>query len=200
MSLSDLASLGSVVSGVAVVATLIVLLMQMRRMDRNQRAAIQLGRADRQTNNLLRGSDPEMARVTAKALSGEPLTEIEVRIFSVLVLADLQGWEDTFLQRRAGLLEESSAATDEASMRAALTTAAYRAMWQFLQITFSPEFRGHVDGIMKQVAPMPTGEWAPVYNIAVREQLAHVQGSYDQSDHKTSVAQMHAAMTRGAGR
>lgn len=74
MTLSDLASIGSFVSGVAVVITLVMLLLQMRQTDRNQRAAMQLGRATRGTDVLTRLIDPEVARIARKAwTSCEPL-------------------------------------------------------------------------------------------------------------------------------
>ena len=109
MSLSDLASLGSFVSGVAVVVTLIFLVLQMRRANRYQRASMQMGRAARNENSAVRATNPEIARITVKALScAEPLDEVEARLWLSNVWADFRNAEDTFLQHRAGLLEGAS--------------------------------------------------------------------------------------------
>src|SRR5215472_12830534 len=68
MSLSDLASIGSFVSGIAVLVSLLFLYFQVRQVnqqviqaERNQRALIQQGRAQRAADHAWRMADPELA-------------------------------------------------------------------------------------------------------------------------------------------
>src|SRR5271156_1860686 len=93
MTLSDLASLGSFVSGVAVLVSLIFLFFQMRQMteqvrqaERNQRALMQQGRADRVSANCLAiAVNSDLARVFARGRAAdEPLSEEDMFRFSMI--------------------------------------------------------------------------------------------------------------------
>jgi hypothetical protein len=176
MSLSDLASLGSFVSGLAVIVTLVFLLIQMRQIDRNQRSSMQLGRAVRHNDLVLRQTDPEIARVFVKAVSDpESLNDVETQMFCAFIFADFQNWEDTFIQHRAGLIDAEGLESDEARLRVMLRNPAYRAMWQIVAQTFGHRFRAYVDGVMTQLSPtrqtMGMGLTA-LFKAAAREQAA----------------------------
>ena len=196
MSLSDLASLGSFVSGLAVVVTLVFLLLQIRQTNRYQRASMQLGRVSRSQAIALRGADPELARITVRAMNcDETLSEVDTRVFASMVAAYFQSIEDTFLQHRAGLLEKASLATDEASMRVFLLSPAYRAMWRLISLAFGGEFRAYVDDILEQVDPLPVSDISPLYKMVVREELARVKRPRpDSRDHHSAVAALQEAM------
>jgi len=199
MSLSDLASLGSLVSGLAVTVTLVLLLLQMRQANRYQQASMQLGRAARSQSSSLRATNPEIVRVTVKAMNcDESMTEEETRLYLNSVAADFQSLEDSFLQNRAGLLERASMETDERLLRVFFTSPAIRAMWQLLSISFSEEFRAYVDNIMGQVTPLPASELSPVYKMVLREQLAQVKHpALDPTDLHAAQASFQEAMKPG---
>jgi hypothetical protein len=199
VTLSDLASIGSFVSGVAVAVTLVFLVMQMRQANRYQRASMQLGRAARYENTALRVSNPEVVRVTVKALKcEEPLTDVETRLWMNTVYADFRSWEDTFLQHRAGLLERASKDSDEAVTATFLTNPAYRVMWQFVSLAFNEDFRAYADAIMARTQPFPGGDVAPAYNSALREQVAQIKNrTVDPKDYLSAFSQMRDAMKSG---
>src|SRR5690348_18217117 len=78
MTLSDLASLGSFISGFAVLVSLIFLYFQLRQIseqvnqtERNQRALMQQGRANRVTDTTLRLAETEMSSVWCRARRGD---------------------------------------------------------------------------------------------------------------------------------
>lgn len=200
MSLSDLASIGSFISGAAVVVTLIFLVLQMRQSNRYQRYSMQLGRASRFSDLILRTTDSEVARVMAKSIGcDESLSEVEMRIFFGAVFADFWNFEDTFLQHRAALLPSESMASDEARLRSILLQPAYRAMWQLTSLAFCEEFRVYVDDIMRQLAPIPPFELSPIFRALVREQLAQVKSlSGDTTDYRTAMAAMRQAVKPSA--
>lgn len=182
MSLSDLAALGSFVSGLAVAATLIFLLLQMRQTNQNQRSSMQLGRAMRHNELILKMSEPEIARIAGKASTCDELGETETRVFFAFVFADFQNWEDTFIQHRSGLLGRQSLASDEARLRTMIGQPPYRAMWRIISIVFGDEFRTYIEGIMKEIAPYSPGSMSRQYKRALQEQLAQAK-----PDHHTAV-------------
>jgi hypothetical protein len=200
MSLSDLAALGSFVSGAAVVVTLIFLLLQMRQSNRYQRSSMQLGRASRFSDLILRTTDPEVARVMTKAIGcDEPLSEVETRIFFGAVFTDFWNFEDTFLQHQASLLPSESMASDEGRLRILLLQPAYRAMWQLISLSFSEKFRAYVDGIMAQISPIPPFELSPTFRMFVREQLALAKpSSADPTDAHSALDSIRDTVRPGA--
>jgi len=176
MSLSDLASLGSFASGVAVVITLVFLLLQMRQTDRNQRAAMQLGLAARASDMFTRMSEPGIALVATKAMrSGEDLSEAELWIWQVHVNSLLFSWETNFFHYRAGLLDQAAMNSEEGTIRASLTSPAFRAAWQFRRLALNKEFRTYIDNIAAQVPAIQPTEMRPLYRKLLHEQLAQAR-------------------------
>lgn len=157
MSLSDLASLGSFASGVAVLVSLGFLFFQLRQVNRqlkqaeqNQRALMQQGRAARGAAFLQYLAGEHQSSVWTKAVySTEPLNVTEAHSFVLSIGAQMYGWEDSFLQHRAGTLEAVSYETDENTMRSLLAYPSHRAVWTASKHMFSAAFREHVDRLVE---------------------------------------------------
>ena len=109
MALSDLASIGNFVSGLAVLISLVFLTLQIRQANKNQRAIIQQGRATRISDFLLHVVDPSLLPAWTAGLRGDPKIGAD-RYFQFMYIARARfiSFEDSFLQRRNGLMEEGA--------------------------------------------------------------------------------------------
>jgi len=173
MSLYDLASVGSFISGLAVAVTLIFLVLQMRQADRNQRATMQLGLADRATDLLSRMSDPEFASVLLKARTRpEEMSELELQIAFNFIHNLFVSWHSSFLHYKAGLLDEGSMAMEDSNVRGALSAPAFRAFWRLSRSSYSEEFRDHIDNVIANQPPYISLELGPVFRPLLQEQMA----------------------------
>jgi hypothetical protein len=182
MSLSDLASLGSFVSGAAVLISLVFLYFQLRQVsqqvtqtEKNQRAAIRMGRTTRANDLYAQGMNFDVARVITKATRCEDLSEVETDIYASYCTATLTNWEDTYFQYRSGLLDKAVWESEEANVRLSLSRPAFRAMWQNVQILYGQEFRHYVENLAAQVTVFLPLELAPWHKMAVQEQLAQAK-------------------------
>ena len=70
MTLSDLASIGSLLSSIAVLVSLVYLSLQLKQADRNQQAAIRLGRSTRFVEIGIACTEPSLADAIAKGMAG----------------------------------------------------------------------------------------------------------------------------------
>ena len=109
MTLEQVFYLSQSIASVAVVGSLIYLGLQLRSAERNQRAIMQQGRADRASNGALAIASPELARVFQKGTAGDPtLTREEFTQWMMMCRAMFLSGEDSFLQHKAGQLDRSA--------------------------------------------------------------------------------------------
>ncbi len=147
MSLSDLASLGSFVSGVAVLISLIYLALQVRQAEKNQRALTQQGRADRAADLALRLADPTLGTVWAKGMRRpEDLSAVELDQFLQICRANFLSAEDSFLQHKAGQLDEAAYASFVAGARIFTAAPGIGAAWRQTSALYGSEFAAFMDG------------------------------------------------------
>jgi hypothetical protein len=155
MSLSDLASIGGFASGVAVVISLLYLSVQIRQNTKHQRAAMQQGRAGRTVDILLSTSNVDIARAILRGRAGEiEMEAVELEQFLRVVSAMFTSFEDGYVLRQSGMLDEATVAADEAAMKnAILPWPGYRAAWDMLKMSMQPRFRDYIDSLL-QVTPV----------------------------------------------
>lgn len=161
MSLSDLASLGSFVSGIAVLISLLYLALQVRQTEKNQRGTIANVRASRTVDVVLRGTDPSIATALQKTFGGaQDLTPFELRQFTAYAGAFLINSEDTFLQRRHGLLEDDAYRAYRISVSSMMANPAFRLAWRMRRHRHGVEFATFVDKVIAEtpMAPPLTSE------------------------------------------
>jgi len=150
MILSDIATMASIVSSAAVAVSLIYVALQVRQAEKNQRALMQQGRADRAWDGAFRVSDPAISAMWNKGMrTPEALTEDELDQFiSICRAAHLSG-EDSFLQHRAGLLEGAAYRSFVAGLKAYhASSPGLRAAWRLSSHQYGPEYVAFMDAII----------------------------------------------------
>jgi hypothetical protein len=158
MTLSDLASIGSLISGMAVLISLIYLSLQVKQAERNQRALMQQGRADRVSDNCMRMAQPVISEIFRKGRAGdESLPLDEFHQFMMMSRAGFLSGEDSFLQYLSGQLDHAAYRSYVAGVRSMLAAPGLRAIWRLSSQEYGEEYRKFMDGILSetQVAPEP---------------------------------------------
>ena len=151
MTLSDLASVGSFVSALAVLISLIYLALQVRQAERNQRALMQQGRADRVSGNCLKMAEPGPSHVYGKGSSGdEGLTAEQFAQFMMMCRAGFLSGEDSFLQHLSGQLGDAPYRSYVAGARSLFAQPGLRAAWRLSSQQYGNEYRKFMDGILNE--------------------------------------------------
>jgi hypothetical protein len=137
MSLEQVFYLSQSIASIAVVGSLIYLSLQVRGADRSQRAIMQQGRADRASKASLTVANLELARVWQKGMDGDPtLTRDEVTQWILLCRSAFLSGEDSFLQHKAGTLDQSAFDSYCAGVRLYMSHPGFRAAWRLLASQF----------------------------------------------------------------
>jgi len=169
MSLTDLASLGSFISGIAVAASVLYLALQTHQNAKHTRALVQLGRATRIVDLILRLADPDMVAAEIAGNGGTPTPEaVRVQQFQAICRARLIALEDSFAQHEVGLISEDAFGDFRAGIRTVLTQPGARAFWidwKAQRPRTSMKFKAFVDEMLSSAAatestlrPPGTGE------------------------------------------
>jgi hypothetical protein len=156
MSLSDLASLGSFVSGVAVLVSLVFLYHQLRQIaaqiqqaDRNQRASIREERTSRTVSALNAYLDPAIIDCVFDGnIGSETMTPTQIRQYFIIVMGRLNNVENAYSQHLEGLLDRVAFDQVRASLKAALATPGFRAMWQIVRPQFEDRFVAYIVALL----------------------------------------------------
>lgn len=152
MSLEEISYVSQIAASVAVVGSLIYLALQVRQAERNQRAIIQQGRADRTSQVSLAMAVPGMATVFRKGMAGAELTREEFDQWMLMWRAGLLSAEDSFLQHKAGLLDEEAYSSFVAGMKSYMASPGLRAVWRLTGGQFGKDYRDFVDSIIEQTS------------------------------------------------
>jgi hypothetical protein len=179
MSLSDLASLGSFVSGVAVLASLVFLFFQMRQMteqvrqgERNQQAAIQMGRSTSLIDTIYKRADPRLQNITLRGRRGETsMSQEDVETFRLLNYATFLRFEDTYLQHRAGTIHPTAWEDAATRLKRVLSSPGGRVSWKTWRSNFPNDFGKTVDQMVAQARLSPWEEEAASWASDVEEEL-----------------------------
>jgi hypothetical protein len=152
MTLEQLFYISQSVAAVAVVASILYLAREVRQSERVQRATMQQARADRASKASLTMASQELVRVWQKAQSPKPsLTEEEFSQLMLVCRAAFLSGEDSYLQHRAGLLDEVAWRSYVAGVEFYMASPGMRAMWKVSSKQFGVDFRSFVDGVMERI-------------------------------------------------
>ncbi len=152
MTLEQVFYVSQSIAAVAVVASILYLAREVRQSERVQRATMQQGRADRTSNASLTVASAGLARIWQKALGSKPdLTQEEFAQWALICRASFLSGEDSFLQHKAGLLDEVAWESYVAGVRYYMASPGMRAMWNVSSKQFGVDFRNFVDGIVARV-------------------------------------------------
>jgi hypothetical protein len=152
------------VAALAVVASIIYLAQQVRQSERIQRAMVQQGRADRAAHRSMVMASPELAGIVQRGMSGsKELTREEFNQWTLICRSLFITVEDSFLQRKAGLLDDVAFHSFEAGTRTFFSAPGLRASWQLASAQYGKETKQFIDSMITQLpAARPTdafSEW-----------------------------------------
>jgi hypothetical protein len=169
MTLSDLASIGSLVSGIAVLISLIYLSLQVKQAEKNQRALMQQGRANRISENCFKLAEQGLSSIYSRGMSGdETLTAEQLTQFMLMIRGALISAEDSFLHNSAGLLDPSAFNSFVAGIRHFFTLAGLRAAWRLSAPQFGEEFASFMNGMMDEIQIAPKSDPLALWNATVK--------------------------------
>jgi hypothetical protein len=153
MTLEQVFFVSQSIAAAAVVASILYLAREVRQSERVQRATMQQGRADRASKASLAMASAGLARIWQKGLSQKPdLTEEEFAQWALICRAAFLSGEDSYLQHKAGLLDEMAWGSYVAGVHFYMASPGMRAMWKVSSKQFGAEFRNFVDDILANVS------------------------------------------------
>jgi len=173
MSLENFYYASQIISSVAVLASLIYLALQTRQTSINQKALMNQGVINRGSDAVHWMSEPRVLELTARIYSGETeFTLQELLHLRLLLRIQLLNCQDTYIQHKAGLVDQMTMDNNLGVMRIFLSQPVYRALWTDNRSTYSPELIAFVDGLIAQT-PLAR----PVDGVArFKANLAEVTG------------------------
>ena len=146
MSLEQVSWLSQSIASLAVVGSLIYLALQVRGAGRSQRASMQQGRADRTSKMALTLANPDLSRVWQRGMGGDPaITRDEFVQWMLLCRAMFLSAEDSFLQYKAGTLDQASFERFRAGGRGYMSHPGFRAAWKLSAAHCGKELRAFLD-------------------------------------------------------
>lgn len=176
MTLEQLFFISQTVAAAAVVASIIYLAREVRQSERVQRANMQQGRANRVSTTALTMANPDLARVWQKGLSADPqLTREEFMQWLLMCRAAFLSGEDSYLQHKAGLLDEAAFNSYVAGVRFYGASPGMRAMWRVTSAQFGPDYRSFVDGVLKELPVAAQADAYSAWQEQLREELARME-------------------------
>jgi len=157
-------AIGELVGAAAVVLTLGYLAVQIRQSGKSSRQQSYHDLVTRRAdffNKLV-----ESEKVTAIFLGGvrgDSLNEIDAQRFTSAMFNYVSHFQDVYLQRKSGLIEESVWLAERQFLAAAISLPGFIAWWQMAKQYYLPEFIAEA----AQIEPIPvvlmdqkTGDWA----------------------------------------
>jgi hypothetical protein len=146
MKLVDIATIADIASSGALAVSLVYLALQVRQAEKNQRGLTQQGRANRLTNLLMQISEPQNAAIWIKGMHApQSLAGEELERYLLMCRSGFTSMEDSFLQHKAGLLEEAAFNSITGGVRGQLSSSGMRAAWVLLSHQFGPDFVAYVN-------------------------------------------------------
>src|SRR5262249_37549323 len=89
------------------------------------------------------------AAVAHMAEDYRTISPSELAAYTAWLDAGMMGYEDSFLQYRAGALSEKSWETDAAILRAFAANPAFRTEWSFVRAITANEYRDYLDDLIR---------------------------------------------------
>jgi hypothetical protein len=173
MTLTDLASLGSFISGIAVVVSFVFLGLQLRQANKNQRALMQQGRTTRFMQNFSLMADPYISSLVGRvATSDTNFTAAEVSSLTRMHGSWFWSFEDTFLQHRAGMIDDASWLPDLAALKMLAADLGCRVSWRMLRSYTDGPYAEFIDQLVREATPQPVPDWAAAWKSMMTEERA----------------------------
>ena len=159
MSLSDLASIGTLLGSIAVLASLVYLSLQIRQSGRNQRALMDQGTVTRNIDILMFLSQPHIHNLTTRVAAGDvDFTAEELDYLQLRLRATLLTHQDTYIQHKAGLVDEITYENSMAVSRFVLSQPVYRALWTTSRRGYAHDWASYIEKQIESTPLMKTGD------------------------------------------
>ena len=173
MILPDVAALASIVCSAAVDATLVYVALQVRQAEKNQRALMQQGRADRAWEGAFRVADPTLSSLFYKGMRRpQDLSSGELDQFLSICRAAFLSGEDSFLQHKSGLLDRTAYASFVAGLRGYAGAPGLRAAWRLTSSQYAAEYAAFMDATMASTPRAAGGELLAQWMEVVQSEAA----------------------------
>lgn len=156
MTLSDFATFSTAISGLTVTASVIYLAIQTHQASKHTKALIKQGRVSRLSEQSLAGTNADVATAIILANGGEATPEEIKRVqFSLYCFGIFYGFQDSFSQYQAGLLDDDMFMQLKAVLLRVLVQKGYLAEWENIRVR-GTKFAAFVDGIIATFPKTPT--------------------------------------------
>jgi len=151
MSLERFYYISQIIASFAVLASLIYLALQTRQTARNQKALMNQGVINRGSDAVHWMSEPRLLELTARIYSGETEFTLQELLHLRFVLRiQLLNCQDTYVQHKAGLIDQITMDNNLGVMKIFLSQPVYRALWTDNRANYSHELVAFVDGLIAQ--------------------------------------------------
>ena len=155
MTISDLATFSTALSGLAVTASVIYLAVQTHQATKHTKALIRQGRVSRLSEQSLAATQPDLATAIILANGGDATPEaVRQMQFSRYCLGLFYGFQDSFSQYQAGLLDEDIFRQLKAVLSQTLSQKGFLAEWQNVRVA-GTKFAAFVDKIAATLPAEP---------------------------------------------
>jgi len=179
VTLSDIASVATVASSAAVLLSLVYLSLQFRQSSRHQRATIHHDRLAH-TEQYLAAifGRAELMELQARGQAADAtLDDVQANRFVFMQYANLLFYEEYFLLRRDGLIEDARYTHSVSNLRLLAGEPGTRAAWRILRPIFAPAFVAFLDRLMEETRPVENPRFfAAAFKEAAAAELARTRG------------------------
>ena len=178
MSLEHWVAAATLLGNVTLVITLLFVGLQVRQAERNQRALMQQGRADRIGFQALDvATNSELGRVFDTGMfQPHKLTREEFGQFLLIGRAIFVSAEDSFLQNEQGMLGAVAFGSHITGVRRMMSMwPGLRALWRVMASQYGEDFRRHMTEITEAASHQPAPDLFAAWRELVRTDLAHTE-------------------------
>ena len=160
MTLQELAQVVSIVSGVAVPISLLYVTFQIRQSAKHQRGVIGHGRAAHVRQLMQAVADsPALMETVIRGMAGDSsLERVQVNQFYWFMSAIFVTFQDTFHQRREGMVSPLMYDSAVRTMRFQLSQPGTRAVWILGRGSFEPRFVAFIDKLIQDTPVAVTAD------------------------------------------
>jgi hypothetical protein len=174
ISLEHWVAVATLVGNVTLVITLLFVGLQVRQAERNQRALMQQGRADRIGQQSIQvAASRELAHVFNTGMfEPQKLTREEFAQYLLIGRALFVSAEDSFLQHKEGMLDATAFHSQTTGLRRMMIIwPGARALWRIMATQYGEDFRHHMDEIVRAAAQQPAPDLFTAWQVQVRSEI-----------------------------
>lgn len=178
MSLENWVAAATLLGNVTLVITLLFVGLQVRQAERNQRALMQQGRADRIGSQALDvAASNELGRVFNTGMfQPQKLTHEEFGQFLLIGRAIFVSAEDSFIQNKHGMLGAVAFGSHITGVRRMMSMwPGLRALWRVMASQYGEDFRQHMTEIAEAASHQPAPDLFAAWQELVQTDLALVE-------------------------